>query len=90
MLRLVLGILCLFVSECLVTCRAVYYPADIFLLDDILSAVDAQVAQCILDNAIHGPLLNQRTRVLCTHNQQVSYYTVLLWIIYCVSTLRTS
>lgn len=42
-----------------------------FILDDVLSAVDAQVARCILDNAILGPLMKQQTRVLCTHNVQV-------------------
>jgi ABC-type transport system involved in cytochrome bd biosynthesis fused ATPase/permease subunit len=34
--------------------RCVYSQADIFLLDDILSAVDAQVAKSIFDNVI-GP-----------------------------------
>ncbi|XP_057248104.1 ABC transporter C family member 13 isoform X2 [Beta vulgaris subsp. vulgaris] len=49
--------------------RAIYHMSDILLLDDVLSAVDAHVARCILEN-IHGPLLNQQTRVLCTHNIQ--------------------
>ena len=34
--------------------RCVYSQADIFLFDDILSAVDAQVAKSIFDNVI-GP-----------------------------------
>lgn len=51
--------------------RAVYHRADIFMLDDVLSAVDAQVARWILSNAILSPLVNQHTRVLCTHNIQV-------------------
>ncbi|KAM7471627.1 hypothetical protein LguiA_009810 [Lonicera macranthoides] len=50
--------------------RAVYNRADIFMLDDVLSAVDAQVARWILSNAILSPLVNQHTRVLCTHNIQ--------------------
>ncbi|XP_035548110.1 ABC transporter C family member 13 isoform X2 [Juglans regia] len=50
--------------------RAIYHGSDIFMLDDILSAVDAQVAQWILHNAILGPLMKQHTRVLCTHNVQ--------------------
>ena len=41
------------------------------MLDDVLSAVDAQVARWILKNAILGPLVKQQTRVLCTHNVQV-------------------
>ncbi|GMH15889.1 hypothetical protein Nepgr_017730 [Nepenthes gracilis] len=48
--------------------RAIYHDADIYLLDDALSAVDAQVARCILHNAILGPLMDQRARLLCTHN----------------------
>lgn len=50
--------------------RAIYNGSDMFILDDVLSAVDAQVAQCILYKAILGPLMNQQTRVLCTHNVQ--------------------
>jgi ATP-binding cassette subfamily C (CFTR/MRP) protein 10 len=51
--------------------RAIYHGSDIFMLDDVLSAVDAQVAHRILYNAILGPLMKQHTRVLCTHNVQV-------------------
>nr|QGP74118.1 ABCC transporter [Sedum alfredii] len=51
--------------------RAIYHGCDIFLLDDVLSAVDAHVASWILDNAILGPLMNQQTRILCTHSPQV-------------------
>ncbi|KAE7997228.1 hypothetical protein FH972_001878 [Carpinus fangiana] len=50
--------------------RAIYHGSDIFMLDDVLSAVDAQVAHWILCNAILGPLMKQHTRVLCTHNVQ--------------------
>ncbi|CAJ1852919.1 unnamed protein product [Sphenostylis stenocarpa] len=32
--------------------RALYHDSDVVLLDDVLSAVDVQVAQCILHNAI--------------------------------------
>ncbi|XP_042377107.1 ABC transporter C family member 13-like isoform X1 [Zingiber officinale] len=48
--------------------RAVYSDSDIYLLDDILSAVDSQVASWILHRVILGPLMNQKTRILCTHN----------------------
>lgn len=51
--------------------RAIYHGSDIIMLDDVLSAVDTQVARWILFNAILGPLMKQ-TRVLCTHNVQVS------------------
>ncbi|KAH9621682.1 hypothetical protein KSS87_015225 [Heliosperma pusillum] len=54
--------------------RAIYHGSDIFLLDDVLSAVDSQVARCILEKAIHGPLMNRQTRVLCTHYIQVVFH----------------
>ncbi|KAK9281952.1 hypothetical protein L1049_004861 [Liquidambar formosana] len=50
--------------------RALYHGSNIFMLDDVLSAVDAQVAQWILYNAILGPLMGQQTCILCTHNIQ--------------------
>ncbi|XP_060060875.1 ATP-binding cassette sub-family C member 3 [Erinaceus europaeus] len=48
--------------------RAVYSNADIFLLDDPLSAVDSHVARHIFDQVI-GPegMLAGKTRVLVTH-----------------------
>ncbi|XP_057391654.1 ATP-binding cassette sub-family C member 3 [Balaenoptera acutorostrata] len=48
--------------------RAVYSDADIFLLDDPLSAVDSHVAKHIFDRVI-GPegVLAGKTRVLVTH-----------------------
>lgn len=47
--------------------RAVYSQADIVLLDDPLSAVDAYVGKNILERCIlNGPLAT-RTRVLVTH-----------------------
>ncbi|PPR96188.1 hypothetical protein GOBAR_AA24486 [Gossypium barbadense] len=50
--------------------RAMYQGSDVYLLDDILSAVDAHVAKWILQNAILGPLVEHKTRILCTHNVQ--------------------
>ncbi|XP_010063576.2 ABC transporter C family member 13 isoform X4 [Eucalyptus grandis] len=50
--------------------RAIYRGSDILMLDDVLSAVDSQVAQWILNHAILGPLTERKTRVLCTHNAQ--------------------
>ncbi|PPR83350.1 hypothetical protein GOBAR_AA37358 [Gossypium barbadense] len=49
---------------------AMYQDSDVYLLDDILSAVDAHVAKWILQNAILGPLVEHKTRILCTHNVQ--------------------
>ncbi|KAI8847503.1 P-loop containing nucleoside triphosphate hydrolase protein [Chytridium lagenaria] len=46
--------------------RAVYDDADIFLLDDPISALDAHVGQTVFQNCILGAL-NDKTRVLVTH-----------------------
>ena len=48
--------------------RACYARADIYLLDDPLSAVDAHVGRHIFDNVI-GPngLLKDKARILCTN-----------------------
>jgi ABC-type multidrug transport system ATPase subunit len=46
--------------------RAIYFDADIILMDDPLSAVDAHVGRHIFDNAICG-LLKDKCRVLATH-----------------------
>ena len=48
--------------------RAVYSDADIYLLDDPLSAVDAHVGKHIFDNVIgHNGMLKGKTRILVTH-----------------------
>ncbi len=48
--------------------RAVYNNADIYLLDDVLSAVDSDVQKDIFDKCI-GPkgFLRDKTRILVTH-----------------------
>ncbi|XP_055346866.1 LOW QUALITY PROTEIN: multidrug resistance-associated protein 1-like [Paramacrobiotus metropolitanus] len=48
--------------------RAIYANADVYLLDDPLSAVDAHVAKHIFDNVI-GPrgVLRNKTRIFVTH-----------------------
>lgn len=46
--------------------RAIYSNADIILMDDPLSAVDAHVGRHIFDNAING-LLKGKCRILATH-----------------------
>ena len=50
--------------------RAVYSNADIYLLDDPLSAVDAKVGQHVFETCVHG-LLRKKTRIMVTHNLQV-------------------
>ena len=56
--------------------RALYAKADIYLLDDPLSAVDHRVAQQIYDRCI-GPqgLLSKKTRLLVTHHTQFLHDT---------------
>ena len=49
--------------------RAVYADADIYLLDDPLSAVDFKVGQHIFRHCIKG-LLGDKTRVLICHEEQ--------------------
>ena len=50
--------------------RAIYFDADIVLMDDPLSAVDAHVGRHIMDNAICG-LLKDKCRILATHQLHV-------------------
>uniref|UniRef100_A0A8C3UU77 ABC-type glutathione-S-conjugate transporter n=1 Tax=Catharus ustulatus TaxID=91951 RepID=A0A8C3UU77_CATUS len=49
--------------------RAVYSDADIYILDDPLSAVDAHVAKYLFEQVL-GPkgLLQKKTRILVTHS----------------------
>ncbi|XP_068165844.1 ATP-binding cassette sub-family C member 4 [Antennarius striatus] len=49
--------------------RAVYQDADIYLLDDPLSAVDAEVGRHLFEQCICG-LLKNKPRVLVTHQLQ--------------------
>ena len=46
--------------------RTCYKEADIYLFDDVLSAVDAHVGKHIMDNCLLK-LLNGKTRLLATH-----------------------
>lgn len=46
--------------------RAVYMEKDIYLLDDPLAAVDADVANHLLEKCILG-ILKHKTTILCTH-----------------------
>ncbi|XP_074483904.1 ATP-binding cassette sub-family C member 4-like [Sebastes fasciatus] len=49
--------------------RAVYQDADIYLLDDPLSAVDTEVGRHLFEKCICG-LLKNKTRILVTHQLQ--------------------
>ncbi|KAM4693780.1 ATP-binding cassette sub-family C member 10 isoform 1-T2 [Discoglossus pictus] len=50
--------------------RAVYQEKDMYLLDDPLAAVDADVAAHLMEKCILG-ILNNRTRILCTHRTEM-------------------
>lgn len=54
--------------------RAVYARADVYLLDDCLSAVDQHVGRHLIDNVL-GPrgLLGSKTRILATNSIPVLY-----------------
>lgn len=49
--------------------RAVYFDADVYLLDDPLSAVDAKVGRFIFDNCIKG-ILKDKCVILVSHQLQ--------------------
>ena len=46
--------------------RALYSGADIYIIDDCLSALDAQVSHSVFDNVINGEMGNS-TRIFITH-----------------------
>ncbi|KAK1138865.1 hypothetical protein N8T08_001736 [Aspergillus melleus] len=52
--------------------RALYSRAGVLLLDDVLSAVDVHTAKHLLAHALTGELAQGRTRILITHNIEVS------------------
>ncbi|CAD7704404.1 unnamed protein product, partial [Ostreobium quekettii] len=50
--------------------RALYQDRDVYVLDDVLSAVDAHVSQWIVQRAITGPLMSSKTRIVVTKSAQ--------------------
>ncbi|KAH8901346.1 putative ABC bile acid transporter [Thozetella sp. PMI_491] len=62
--------------------RALYSKAEILVLEDVLSAVDAPVARWICTHALTGQIVEGRTRILATHHQELclaaASYLVLL------------
>ncbi|KAJ2849803.1 Canalicular multispecific organic anion transporter 2 [Coemansia brasiliensis] len=52
--------------------RAIYNDADIYILDDILSAVDAQVERHLIEHVLAGNgIIRSKTRILVTHAEHV-------------------
>ncbi|TDL17911.1 P-loop containing nucleoside triphosphate hydrolase protein [Rickenella mellea] len=48
--------------------RALYSPAEILLLDDVLAALDVHTAKWVVDKAFKGDIVAGRTVLLVTHN----------------------
>ncbi|KAK5992840.1 Pleiotropic ABC efflux transporter of multiple drugs YBT1 [Cladobotryum mycophilum] len=48
--------------------RAIYSRAEILIMDDIFSAVDAHVGRHIFEKCVNGDICKGRTRVLVTHH----------------------
>lgn len=55
--------------------RAVYSKADIYLLDDVLSAVDAHVGKSIIRDVVRG-VLSDKTVILATNSINVLRYSL--------------
>eukprot|EP01132_Coremiostelium_polycephalum_P001119 gene1119-1424_t len=49
--------------------RALYTNADCFIMDEVLSAVDSEVAKHLFDHCIQG-MMKDKTRILITHQLQ--------------------
>ena len=48
--------------------RALYSPASIVLLDDVLAALDVHTAKHVVNEALRSDLVRGRTILLVTHN----------------------
>ncbi|KAJ1858041.1 ABC transporter C member 13 [Coemansia sp. RSA 638] len=52
--------------------RALYLKADVYIFDDLLSAVDAHVERHIVENVlVAGGIISTKTRILVTHAEHV-------------------
>lgn len=68
--------------------RAVYEDADIYLLDDPLSAVDTKVGKHLFDECI-DQYLKKKTRVLVTHQLQYLHKADLIIVVDEVSLIKS-
>ena len=64
--------------------------ADVYLLDDVLAAVDPRVAQWLLQHAISGSMMQGRTRVLCSHAAAALPFSDIVWRLECGSLISCS
>ena len=51
--------------------RAIYSRAEIIVMDDVLSAIDAQVGRHILEHALTGEIMRNRTCIMATHHTRL-------------------
>lgn len=62
--------------------RAVYFDADIAIMDDVLAAVDAHVSAHLIKNCITDPdILGKKTRILVTHHLEVAPYADMIVVV---------
>ncbi len=62
--------------------RAVYYDAEIAIMDDVLAAVDAHVSAHLLENCLLNPdALGNRTRILVTHHLEVTPHADMILVV---------
>mmetsp|Transcript_147214 Transcript_147214/g.257148 ORF Transcript_147214/g.257148 Transcript_147214/m.257148 type:complete len:1341 (-) Transcript_147214:757-4779(-) len=69
--------------------RGVYQDADVYLMDDILSAVDVHVGQHIFDNCVNG-MLKKKTRVLVTNQLQYLGYADHIYLVHDSTVLKVT
>lgn len=55
--------------------RALYSPAEILVLEDVLGAVDTPIARWICNNALKGELADGRTIILATHRPELCLHS---------------
>ncbi|KAJ2836424.1 Canalicular multispecific organic anion transporter 1 [Coemansia sp. 'formosensis'] len=56
----------------MLTCRALYTRADIYVLDDLLAAVDSHVERHIVERVLAADgIIGQKTRILVTHAEHL-------------------
>lgn len=59
-------------------CRALYSQAEIYVFDDILSALDASVGQAIIDNVLKD-FLKDKCVIFATNSMKVMKYTDVIY-----------
>lgn len=60
--------------------RAVYADADVYLLDDPLSAVDSHVGRALFERCIRGVLSNKTVILVTNALQYLPYADNVLWM----------